>query len=512
MQPQNSTLVEPGVYRLDLGMGQGADGKSQYKYVDKTGANLPNYKPAMQTTAQQTRKDITTAQKIDAVSGSSPTPITQNGQNTQQQQQNQQAQATNPDGTPTTAINYKNPDGTTVEITDTPAPNSYAYGSQTRLNDGEKFGYGTDGKRYIVDKGGKVRNDAFADQEYETNKAEINREKEKVALFDSLKTNLDTAHQGIIDSIKSTFAVRRQKMADINKRYLALKQNEGFSGGQARYMSDINSGVLQDEELQGETRLAELDAQEKTLIAQAVQAKSTKDFDLAIKKMNELDELQKEKQDTIQKVYKAAVDYNKMLDDQAKELRLKEKDQFEQGLKALTTSAPALLKGYDSIKSEDKKIEFINTYSKKLKVSPEVLMGALEDQKTQNTKEEADINAKNRSNRPKAGVTVDEFGDETEMTPEDVAKVQKSQDFFAKVDEMIASGFRNSAGVPVATDKGYLTYAAFNDLLTTALSLGISREDFIDRFQGKLNLSTFSKAKSGYKLTDSEYNKLKKSN
>jgi len=77
---------------------------------------------------------------------------------------------------------------------------------------------------------------------------------------------------------------------------------------------------------------------------------------------------------------------------------------------------------------------------------------------------------------------------------------------------MIASGFKNSAGVPVATDKGYLTYAAFNDLLTTALSLGITREEFLNRYQSKLNLSTLSKAQSGYKLTDSEYNKLKKSN
>jgi len=520
MQPQNTTLVEPGVYKMDLGVG--SDGVTpQIKYVDKTGANLLNYKPAMQTTSQQTRQDATTSQKIDAMSGATPTApnanVQNNGQPTTSNNNGQpQTGGTNPDGTPkpvATPINYQSPDGTTVQISETAPTNTYAYTSPTKLGEGEKFGYGSDGKRYIVGKGGEIKNDTYADQEYQANKNEINREKERTALFDSLKTTSDTAHAQLLDSIKATFQVRREKMKDINSRYLALKTNEGFSGGQARYMSDINNGVLQDEELQGETRLAEIDAQEKSLVAQAVQAKTAKDFELATKKLDEIDKLQKEKQDTIQKVYKAAVDYNKALDDQAKELRLKEKDQFEMATKSLTASAPALVKSYDSLKTVKEKQAFITAMAKKLGVGEEVVMGAMEDQRTQNTKETADINAKNRSNQPKVGsTTVDEFGNETTMTPEQVAKVQKTQDFFTSIDKMIASGFKNSAGVPVATAKGYLTYAAFKDLLTTALDMGITREEFLNRYQSKLNLSTFSGGQSGYGLTDAEYNKIKKSN
>ena len=211
-------------------------------------------------------------------------------------------------------------------------------------------------------------------------------------------------------------------------------------------------------------------------------------------------------------MYKAAVDYNKALDDQAKELRQKEKDTFDMATKSLTTSAPALVKAYDTLKTATDKKTFITNMAKKLGVGEEIILGAMEDQRTQNTKETADINAKNRSNQPKAGTTVDEFGNETTMTPEQVAKTQKTQDFFTKVDQMIATGFKNSQGVPVATAKGYLTFAAFNDLLATALGMGITREEFLNRYQSKLNLSTFSGAKSGYKLTDAEYNKLKKSN
>lgn len=522
MQPQNTTLVEPGVYKMDLGVG--SDGVTpQIKYVDKTGANLLNYKPAMQTTSQQTRQDATTSQKIDAMSGATPTApnsnVQNNGQPTTSNNNGQpQTGGTNPDGTPkpvATPINYQSPDGTTVQISETAPTNSYTYTSPTALGAGEKFGYGSDGRRYIVGKAGEIKNDTYADQEYQANKNEINREKERTALFDSMKANLDTAHNQLLDSIKATFQVRREKMKDINSRYLALKTNEGFSGGQARYMSDINNGVLQDEELQGETRLAEIDAQEKSLVAQAVQAKTAKDFELATKKLDEIDKLQKEKQDTIQKVYKAAVDYNKALDDQAKELRLKEKDQFEMATKSLTASAPALVGAYDALKSVKEKQAFVTAMAKKLGVGEEIVIGAMEDQRTQNTKETADINAKNRSNQPKAkNTTVDEFGNETtiEMTPEEQEKVQKSQDFFNSIDKMIASGFKNSAGVPVATAKGYLTYAAFKDLLATALDMGITREEFLNRYQSKMNLSTFSGGQSGYGLTDAEYNKIKKSN
>ncbi len=513
MQPQNTTLVEPGVYKMNLG--KGADGVTDtYKYVDKTGANLSNYKPAMQTTAQQTRQDITTGQKIDAMAGQTPTAPNSNVQNNGQQTGQNNQQTT--DGTQKTAktFDYKNPDGTNVSISETAPTNTYAYTSPTALADGEKFGYGSDGKRYIVGKDGSIKNDAYADQEYEANKTEINREKERTALFDSMKTNLDNAHIQLLDSIKATFQVRRAKMEDINKRYTALKQNEGFSGGTARYMSDINNGVLQDTEQQGEIRLAEIDAQEKSLVAQAVQAKTSKDFELAFKKMDEIDKLQKEKTETIQKVYKAAVDYNKALDDQEKELRLKEKDQFDMATKSLTASAPALVNAYNTLKSEKEKQTFITNMAKKLGVGEEIVLGAMEDQRTQNTKDTADVNAKNRSNQPKAkGGTVDEFGNEVDttedMTPEEQARVQKSQDFFTKVESMIASNFKNSEGVPVVTDKGYLTYKAFRDLWTTAQEMGITREEFIKRFQSRVNLSTFAKTKSGYGLTDSEYNMVK---
>lgn len=517
----NKTVVEPGIFKVGN------------VYQDASGKTI-SYSPAMQTTSQQTRLDATTGQKIDAISGANPNAQT-NGQNnngqvvTNNNTGQPQTGGTNPDGTPKTTatpINYQSPDGTTVSISETAPTNSFAYSSPTALGAGEKFGYGSDGKRYIIGKDGSIKNDTYADQEFQANKLEIDREKERTALFDSMKSNLDSAHSQLLDSIKATFQVRRQKMQDINSRYLALKTNEGFSGGQARYMSDVNNGVLQDEEQKGEVRLAEIDAQEKQLVAQAVQAKSSKDFELATKKLDEIDRLQKEKQDTIQKVYKAAVDYNKALDEQAKEVRLKQKEQFDMSTKALVASAPALVKSYDTLKSDVEKQAFITAMAKKLGVSEEVVLGSMEDQRTQNDKTARDTiraeaelkqtyaqtDASNRSNRPKAkDTTVDEFGNET-TDPKEIEKIQKTQDFFGSIDKMMASNFKNSAGVPVVTKKGYITYDAFKDLLATAIEMGITREEFLNRYQSKLNLSTFSGGQKGYGLTDAEYTKIKKSN
>ena len=522
MQPQNTTLVEPGVYKMNLGVG--SDGVTpQIKYVDKTGANLLNYKPAMQTTSQQTRQDITTGQKIDAMSGATPTApnsnVQNNGQPTTSNNNGQpQTGGTNPDGTPkpvATPINYQSPDGTTVQISETAPTNSYAYTSPTALGAGEKFGYGSDGKRYIVGKAGEIKNDTYADQEYKINEKEIKDEKNRTEILDRIQLGADAAHSAAIERIKTISAYNRQQMKDTNARYLALKQNEGFSGGQARYMSDINNGILQDNEQKGIERLNKIDIDEVTAIAEATQAKTDKDFARAAEKMDVVDKLQKEKRQAILDVLKATNDFNTSIKEQQKAVDQATKEQFNRGVEILKQGAPALLEAFDAIKSEKDRSEKVATYAKSIGVTPEQVLGAIKDQRTQNLKDTTDINAKNRSNQPKAGnTTVDEFGNETtiEMTPEEMEKVQKSQAFFTIIDQMIAAKHKDPEGVPVISDKGYLTYKAFKDLLDDAVARGISREDFINRYQSRVNLSTTFNRAEEYGLTKAEYTKLKNAN
>jgi len=393
MQPQNTTLVEPGVYKMDLGVG--SDGITpQIKYVDKTGANLMNYKPAMQTTSQQTRQDATTGQKIDAMAGQTPTApnanVQNNGQptasnNNGQPQQNQQNSPT------ATNINFKNPDGTQVAISETVPTNGYSYQNDTPLIDGEKYGYDTNGKRYIISKDGSVKNDAQADKEYEINKAEIIAEKNKNDILDKIQATADTAHANLIDSIRKKSAYNRQLQKDTNARYLALKQNEGFSGGTARYMSDINNGVLQDTENKAIEALNKIDVDEQVAIAEASAAKTDKDFERAYKKMNEIDQLQKDKRTAILDLMKATNDRNKALSDQQKAIADAEKAKTDRGIKILDTGAPAITEAYDALKTQKEKDTAVENYAKKIGVTVEEVLGSIKEYRDKDSKAKAEL-------------------------------------------------------------------------------------------------------------------------
>lgn len=528
--------------------------KENADLVTKLGATAPNISSStakivsgniMQSTTSQTRKDTEATKRIDGMAAPSNTAGQGNPQGVpvySYENGNSAGKATivgyrQPDGTITpvggvaagggqtptdpnkpgtttatpTAIG-KTPDGL-GDVYEQPQAGSYAYKAASTLQDGEKYGYGKEGRRYIMGKDGKVKNDQFADQEYEANKTSIQKEKERTELYDGLKKNLDSAHANLLDSIKKTFEVRKNKQEEINKRYMALKQTQGFSSGMSEYMAEIQTGVLQDEEEQGNARLAELDAKEQELIAQAVQAKSDDDLELASKRLAEIDKVQKDKQDTIQTIYKAAVDYNKQLDDREKEIRQVEKDNFAKAKDNLKTSAAALVKAYDSLPDDKKKVEFLEAMAKRLGVDVSMVLGTIEERRQEEYNDNVLNSSRDRANRGKKTGTdeEDDFGSEEDMSPEEVERVGNEQDFFGKVDQMIAQKFRMpGTGVPVATEKGYITYAAFKDLWSSAQSKNISRDAFLTRLGGKLNLSTFSKAKSGYGLTDAEYTKLKK--
>lgn len=500
----NKTLVEPNVYKVGN------------IYQDGTGKNI-NYSPIMQSTTQQDTKDQTTSAKIDSLTGTKPNATTGTATGTPTG-----TTTVGADGKPV-APTYKTPDGKS-DVTETPVAGSRAYSTPlTGLKEGEKAGYSADGRRYIIGKDGVTRNDPFADQEYEINRESIERTNKNTAILDAIQLRADEAHSALINSIKTKSAYNRQLMEETNKRYLALKQNEGFSGGQARYMSDINNGVLQDNEQKGIERLNAIDVAEQVAIAEATAAKTDKDFERAYKKMNEVELLQKEKRTAIQDVMKATATLNKALEEQAKEIKDAEKAQFERGTKILTTSAPALLAGYDQLKTEELKQTFLVNYAKRLGVQPEMVLGAIEDQRTQGTKSEAELErikaqtgASERSNRPKAkggtDTTVDDFGNEVVMTPEEQKRVTKTQDFFAKVDKLIAENVREEDGTPTVSEDNYLTYAAFKNILRVGAKAGATREEIINRYQNRLNLSTLFNRAEEYGLTKQEYTKLKNAN
>lgn len=504
----SKTLVEPNVYKVGN------------VYQDSTGKTI-NYTPVMQSTTQQDTKDEETSAKIDGLTGTKPN--TPNGTPTGTPAGTTTVGA---DGKPV-APTYKTPDGQS-DVSEKPVAGSRAYSTPvTGLEEGEKAGYGADGRRYIIGKDGTTRNDPFADQEYEINRESIERTNKNTAILDAIQLRADEAHSALINSIKTKSAYNRQLMEETNKRYLALKQNEGFSGGQARYMSDINNGILQDNEQKGIERLNAIDVAEQVAIAEATAAKTDKDFERAYKKLNEVDTLQKEKRTAIQDVMKATNEFNKALEEQAKAVADAKKAQTEQGYKTLETAAPTLLAGFDQLKTPELQQTFLVNYAKRLGIKPEEVSGVIEAYRSKKVKADAELQqtyaqtrASDRSNQPKPKTNtntdttgnVDDFGGEDIMTPEEQKKVQKKQDFFGKVDKLIAQNAREQDGTPTVSEDNYLTYAAFKNILRVGILAGATREEIITRFKSRLNLSTTFNRAEEYGLTKEEYTKLKKEN
>jgi len=488
----DKTYVSPSVYQ------------SNGQYYDKNGTNLPGYSPAFQTTTQSVRNDQKNLSYINSLtSGQANGQMPQNGATVQ----------TDANGAPIQPQKYTTPNGST-EISEAPPAGGYEYETPPTLEEGEKLGYDTNGRRYIIDKDGKVKNDAIGDQEYKANEQSIKDKNELRSLYESNKVNLDNTHKMLLDNLQKQYDQAKVKAKELGEKYLALRQTQGFESGMARYMAGVNTGILEQQEKTNLETMTDLDVKYNELIAKAVSAQNSEDLkavnDLAaaIKKVSE------EKQQAVQEAYKNSVAFTKALRDQEKEMVAMEKTRFEENAKRIVNAAPSLLRGYDSA-PESKKEKFLQDYADKFGMSTDEVYGAIEKYRLSSQKEQASINATNRSNRGKGSgsSTTDEFGDPTDETasPEETARIKAKMDFFGDVDKMIASEFKNSKGVPIVVN-GYLSYALFKELLGDAVSQGITREEFLNRYQNRLNLSTFSRAKSGYGLTDSEYTALKKAN
>jgi hypothetical protein len=427
------TMVEPGIY------------KSGDSYVNASGQAV-NYTPAFQSTTQQNRQDQNNVTMLNGFT---------NPQQQQQQQPNGQTvqQPVVPGQTPSTpALTYKTPDGQGT-VSETPVAGGYQYQNPATLQEGQKSGYGTDGKRYIINKDGSVTNDVFADREYQANKDSIDSLNRINTQYDEAKKGLDATHVAILL----------------------------FPGGQARYMADINNGYLQKQEEDNIANLADIDVKYNTLLLQAVQANNKEDFERLDKLNKEIKDTVDQKQTLIQKAYADSVNYTKSLNDQKKAVLDAEKQKYEQGIKTLTTSGPALLGAYDTIKTDKEKQAFLTDYATKLGVEPEMVLGAIEDQRTQSSKDTADLNAKNRSNIKTTGTGSGSGG---KKTIQDI-------DF----------DFGNE---PALDDNGFFTPISVGLMLDQAVANGFKRADVLDMIKGRLYFKELNK----YPLTPDEKKKF----
>lgn len=369
---------------------------------------------------------------------------------------------------------YKGPDGTT-DVSET-APQGVSYSTQPSLAEGEKTAYDVNGRRYIVGADGKVRNDFFSDQEYNANKAYAQKEKERQTLYDSMKTRLDASHAKLLDAISAKYAVIRQKQQDQNSQVLAYKTDKGFGDNTARYMSDQNNDVLQNEMDQGNKRLQDIDAQELELTAKIEAANNTEDFNLLNKSMETYDKLNDEKQKTIQEVYKNAVAYDKKLDDKAKALDTQTKNTFAIATKTIQSAAPAIAKDMAGLDEADQSA-YIDALAKKLGVDRSVVDGELTRQGLKD--KSLDLTVKNKQK------TLDKV----------VAPKGSPTNAVAGAISEFSQGFegKDASGKPIKGADGYTSPEAWSYARQQWAKQGLKDADYIKNFKRYLNPASYYK-------------------
>jgi len=273
----------------------------------------------------------------------------------------------------------------------TNAPSGFEYNLQP-LDEGKSWVYNKKGKPSIMDVQGNITNDVTADKEYQKN-LEINNDKIKYNnVLDSYKTNLDISHQNLIDGIKVSAQSQKVAIADLNKRMLGAKNVSVIRGGGAEYAPEIAYGILKAEEADGIARIAEIDAKMNLAIAEAVSAKTDKDFALAKTKIELSTSLRKEKETTIQNIYKNRMDFDKYLNDIKKEQRT-------QNMSDLKDSAIQLMNDYDALKTPASKEAYIASMAKKTGLAREIILSQIESARRDKQKFNKDMTPKATSTK-----------------------------------------------------------------------------------------------------------------
>ena len=131
------------------------------------------------------------------------------------------------------------------------------------------------------------------------------------ASLDSIRVRLNASSQALVESIQRDFAQRRKQLADVNKRSLASLRQFAIRRGGQRFAPEITTGILSAEERAGITRLAELDADEASLIAKAELANTALDFELLSRQINLIRQNRDNKQRELEKLQKASFEKNK---------------------------------------------------------------------------------------------------------------------------------------------------------------------------------------------------------
>lgn len=270
-------------------------------------------------------------------------------------------------------------DGTRTQIPANEDPAKYGGSLTAPASTSPATTYGPDGKPTLTPEQQSLQNQSTQYQN------DINTAKEQLMRNSA---QYDATTQALLQSITATYDARLKKMEDMNARYLEGKRISGIATGRSRYTPMMEEGILSTEEMDGQARLAELEAEKLGLIVKAKQARD----DLSIKQFNEymglLDKKNKDAVDTITKLHQMAVDRDNALIARERAEREAKQGELNYQQDLATSLARDAFKNLAGL-SEEEQQAYISKLAMDKGIDPSLLDGAIQDyrdkEETQNS-------------------------------------------------------------------------------------------------------------------------------
>jgi len=456
--------------------------KADAKYDDKGNYKKATYespfKNTIQTTTAQRGRDFTTQNRYNEVitnrlgtTPATPTPTlgapaTPANQSTRVGTGAGQA-PTLDDNNGVTVTSYKdNGDGTTTNV----------------LSDGTtstvRYIKNADGSQTAVEVGNGEASSPILDAEREfsasTRQQLADLDSQKMMFdkkIDRLLASNNALYKGTISSIKSTFDARADSLKENYARLGASRTKAQFQTDAFRYTPTHAEGIITNDENNMVMDLADLDAQEQSLILAATTAKEAKDWDALDAQMKMYDTISQQKSTLIGSLLTAATEQNRRIEAELKiEREIAEKaaatKQGDGAAKLAANVAPVIAKEVAKMTQEEA-VAYVTKKAGELGIDPNILRSAVIDR----GREDADYA---RSLIPK---------------PVKAPKPTESElknGAFSTINELL-SGDYSVDGVPYKDPSGFFTVQGFKTIAKAALASGVSRTELLENYGGDLN-------------------------
>jgi hypothetical protein len=294
--------------------------------------------------------------------------------------------------------------------------------------------------------------------------------------IDRLLASNNSLYQSTVNSIKGTFDVRADAMRDNYSRLTASREKAGYQTNAFRYTPSQAEGLITETENAMVSDLADLDAQEQSLILAATTAKEQKDWDALEMQMEMYDTISSQKSTLMGNLLTTAQEQNRRIEAENKINReIAEKAAAvptSAGAIALAKSvAPVLTKEIAKMNDVEKK-EYIAKKAKELNIEPSILESQLIDRQR-----EDDEYAKSLLPKP--------------VSAPKLTEGEKKNSIFSDINDAMAGGYsvpnKNNQSIPYTNPSGFFTPEGFKDAQKRSRGFGISRKEFLEEYAGSLD-------------------------